>query len=90
MEAEIWAAGADLETANFVARMLGNRGYHLAKSTEKPDTIEIGCIGPVNGLGIEYGNGPYYKLVIIPKHSARVEYLVTMPQLVDLTPTTAP
>ena len=31
MEAEIWAAGADPETAHFVARMLGNQGYELVK-----------------------------------------------------------
>lgn len=29
MQAEIWAAGADPETARFVARMLGDWGYSL-------------------------------------------------------------
>lgn len=29
MEAEIWAAGADIETAHFVARMLRQQGYYL-------------------------------------------------------------
>ena len=29
MEAEIWAAGADLDTAHFVARMLRQNGYYL-------------------------------------------------------------
>lgn len=29
MEAEIWAAGADPETARFVAKMLGDQGYVL-------------------------------------------------------------
>ena len=29
MEAEIWAAGADTETAHFVARMLRQQGYYL-------------------------------------------------------------
>jgi len=31
MEAEIWAAGADLETAHFVARMLRQQGYYLVR-----------------------------------------------------------
>ncbi len=31
MEPEIWAAGADLETAHFVARMLRQRGYYLVR-----------------------------------------------------------
>lgn len=31
MEAEIWAAGADLETAHFVARMLRQEGYYLVR-----------------------------------------------------------
>ena len=35
MEAEIWAAGADLETAHFVARILRERGYYLVR----PDDI---------------------------------------------------
>jgi hypothetical protein len=29
MEAEIWAAGADIETAHFVARMLRQQGFYL-------------------------------------------------------------
>lgn len=33
MEAEIWAAGADPETAHFVARMLGDQGYELVESS---------------------------------------------------------
>jgi Lar family restriction alleviation protein len=32
MQAEIWAAGADTETARFVARMLGDWGYSLVKA----------------------------------------------------------
>jgi hypothetical protein len=35
MEAEIWAAGADPETAHFVARMLGEQGYYLVN----PDNL---------------------------------------------------
>ena len=35
MEPEIWAAGADPETAHFVARMLRDRGYYLVR----PDDI---------------------------------------------------
>lgn len=35
MEPEIWAAGADIETAHFVARMLRQRGYYLVR----PDDI---------------------------------------------------
>lgn len=31
MEAEIWAAGADTETAHFVARMLRQQGYYLVR-----------------------------------------------------------
>ena len=34
MEAEIWAAGADLETARFVARMLRQQGYYLVRSDD--------------------------------------------------------
>jgi hypothetical protein len=36
MEAEIWAAGADLETAHFVARMLRQNGYYLVN----PDLLQ--------------------------------------------------
>ena len=35
MEPEIWAAGADLDTAHFVARMLRQQGYYLVR----PDDI---------------------------------------------------
>ncbi len=35
MEAEIWAAGADLDTAKFVARMLRQEGYYLVR----PDSL---------------------------------------------------
>jgi len=31
MEAELWAAGCDLETARFVAKQLGREGYMLVK-----------------------------------------------------------
>ena len=31
MEAELWAAGCDLETARFVAKQLANEGYVLIK-----------------------------------------------------------
>jgi hypothetical protein len=31
MEAELWAAGCDLETARFVAKQLGRDGYMLVK-----------------------------------------------------------
>ncbi len=34
MEAELWAAGCDLETARFVAHQLGKHGYVLMKPTE--------------------------------------------------------
>lgn len=34
MEAEIWAAGADLDTAKFVARMLNAQGYKLIQINE--------------------------------------------------------
>lgn len=33
MEVELWAAGADQDTAEFVARMLAQQGYALAKAT---------------------------------------------------------
>lgn len=36
MEVEIWAAGADHETAKFVARLLRDRGYYLVN----PDNLE--------------------------------------------------
>lgn len=36
MEAEIWSAGADLETAKFVARVLGDRGYRLEGGPDAP------------------------------------------------------
>lgn len=32
MEPELWAAGCDHETAQFVARILAQRGYRLCKS----------------------------------------------------------
>jgi hypothetical protein len=35
MEAELWAAGCDLETARFVAKQLDREGYVLIK----PETI---------------------------------------------------
>lgn len=35
MQAEIWAAGADPETARFVARMLGDWGYSLTLPDEE-------------------------------------------------------
>jgi hypothetical protein len=31
MEAELWAAGCDLETARFVAKQLDREGYRLVK-----------------------------------------------------------
>jgi hypothetical protein len=31
MEAELWAAGCDLDTARFVAKQLGREGYVLIK-----------------------------------------------------------
>ena len=34
MEAELWAAGCDLETARFVARQLGNQGYTLIRAED--------------------------------------------------------
>lgn len=34
MEPEIWAAGADIETAHFVARMLRQTGYYLVRPTD--------------------------------------------------------
>ena len=34
MEPEIWAAGADTDTAHFVARMLRERGYYLVRSDD--------------------------------------------------------
>ncbi|UXN73416.1 hypothetical protein N8D56_21455 [Devosia sp. A8/3-2] len=37
MEAEIWAAGADPETAHFVARMLGDQGYELIQNEPAED-----------------------------------------------------
>jgi hypothetical protein len=36
MEPELWAAGCDLETANFAARMLRQQGYYLVN----PDKID--------------------------------------------------
>lgn len=37
MEAEIWAAGADPETAHFVARLLGYQGYELIQNERGED-----------------------------------------------------
>jgi len=34
MEPEIWAAGADIETAHFVARMLRQQGYYLVRADD--------------------------------------------------------
>ena len=44
MEAEIWAAGADLETAHFVARVLRQQGYYLVR----PDDLGWEDIGRFN------------------------------------------
>jgi len=41
MEAELWAAGCDLETSRFVARQLANDGYTLIRAeTLKGQTNE--------------------------------------------------
>ena len=34
MEAELWAAGCDLETARFAARMLRRDGYYLVRADD--------------------------------------------------------
>ena len=41
MEAELWAAGADLETSRFVARMLDQNGYKIIKKGDDMDALTL-------------------------------------------------
>ncbi len=61
MEPEIWAAGADLETAHFVARMLRQKGYYLVR----PDSLEWSDIRRFQdelgkGQGVREDGGGYF------------------------------
>lgn len=53
MEAEIWAAGADPETAHFVARLLGYQGYELVQNepaeADELKHVWVGKVSPSYG-----------------------------------------
>ncbi len=66
MEPEIWAAGADLETAHFVARMLRQQGYYLVR----PDDIGWPDIHRFqdelrNGQGVREDGGGFFVRCIL-------------------------
>ena len=61
MEPEIWAAGADLDTAHFVARMLRQNGYYLVKPANLgwPDIRRFDA-EIAKGQGIHEDGGGYF------------------------------
>ena len=66
MEAEIWAAGADLDTAHFVAKQLRQQGYYLVRS-EDIGWPEINAFKGelAKGQDIREDAGGYFKRAIM-------------------------